>query len=97
MPAGGEKTASISDEDYLAALLGLEEDSMPPIQARLADRLGISAAAVSEAIPRLVHRGFLEPGERSLRLAPSGRSIAEKVVRRHRLAECLLVDVLGLA
>lgn len=89
--------ASASDEDYLAALLGLEEDAVPLIQARLAERLGVSAAAVSEGVQRLVRRGFLEAGERTLHLSAAGRNVAGSVVRRHRLAECLLVDVLGLA
>lgn len=89
--------ASASDEDYLAALLGLEEDAVPLIQARLAERLGVSAAAVSEAVHRLVRHGFLEAGARSLHLSAAGRNVAGSVVRRHRLAECLLVDVLGLA
>jgi DtxR family Mn-dependent transcriptional regulator len=91
------KGASMSDEDYLAALLGLEEDAVALIQARLAERLGVSPAAVSEAVHRLVRRGFLEAGERSLHLTAAGRKVAASVVRRHRLAECLLVDVLGLA
>lgn len=94
---GEHSDVSISDEDYLAALLGLEEDEEAQIQARLAERLGVSAAAVSDAAPRLVHRGYLEPGGRSLRLTTVGRHVAASVVRRHRLAERLLVDVLGLA
>lgn len=91
------KGASISEEDYLAALFGLEEDAVPLIQARLAESLGVSAAAVSEAATRLVRHGFLGTGGRSLHLTPAGRKVAASVVRRHRLVECLLVDILGLA
>lgn len=91
------KGPSISEEDYLAALLGLEEDAVPLIQARLAESLGVSPAAVSEAATRLSRHGFLGTAGRSLHLTAAGRKVAASVVRRHRLVECLLVDVLGLA
>jgi DtxR family Mn-dependent transcriptional regulator len=87
-----------SDEEYLATLFELEEDAIPAIRARLAERLGVSAAAASEAVERLTQRGYLvDSDDRRLRLTGVGRGIAVAVVRRHRLAERLLVDVLGLA
>jgi DtxR family Mn-dependent transcriptional regulator len=67
------------------------------MRARLVERLGLSAAAVSETIGRLSDHGFVElHGDRSLHLTAKGRSLATTVVRRHRLAERLLVDVIGL-
>lgn len=84
-------------EEYLETILELEEEGVPPIRARLAERLGVSAASVSEAVRRLVDAGYVEDsGERALRLTGHGRSLATSVVRRHRLAERLLVDVIGL-
>lgn len=86
-----------SDEEYLATLFELEEDAVPIIRARVAERLRISPAATSEAVERLVGRGYVVAGaDRQLRLTPAGREVAVNVVRRHRLAERLLVDVLGL-
>jgi len=84
-------------EEYLETILELEEEGVDPIRARLAERLQVSAASVSEAVRRLVDQGYVEAtGERTLRLSPSGRQLAVSVVRRHRLAERLLVDVIGL-
>lgn len=84
-------------EEYLETILELEEEGVAPIRARLAERLAVSAASVSEAVRRLVEQGYVEGGEeRALRLTPAGRELAISVVRRHRLAERLLVDVIGL-
>jgi DtxR family Mn-dependent transcriptional regulator len=84
-------------EEYLETILELEEEGVSPIRARLAERLGVSAASVSEAVRRLVEQGYLESAdERALHLTPTGREVAVSVVRRHRLAERLLVDVIGL-
>lgn len=84
-------------EEYLETILELEEEGVAPIRARLAERLAVSAASVSEAVRRLVEQGYVEAGEeRELRLTPAGRELAISVVRRHRLAERLLVDVIGL-
>src|SRR5712691_9052772 len=67
------------------------------MRARLVERLGLSAAAVSETCGRLVDQGFVElDGDRRLSLTTKGRGLATTVVRRHRLAERLLVDVIGL-
>lgn len=84
-------------EEYLEAILEIEEEGTVPIRARLVERLGLSAPAVSETVNRLVDHGFAELlDDRSLRLTPKGREVATSVVRRHRLAERLLVDVIGL-
>ena len=66
------------------------------IQARIAERLGRSAPSVSEMLDRLIEDGYVTRRGRRLTLTDSGRALAEKVVRKHRLAERLLVDVIGL-
>jgi DtxR family Mn-dependent transcriptional regulator len=84
-------------EEYLESILAIEEEGVVPMRARLVERLGLSAAAVSETVGRLSDHGFLElRGDRSLHLTDKGRRLATTVVRRHRLAERLLVDVIGL-
>jgi DtxR family Mn-dependent transcriptional regulator len=84
-------------EEYLEAILEIEEEGTVPIRARLVERLGLSAPAVSETVNRLVDHGYAELlDDRSLKLTDKGRDIATSIVRRHRLAERLLVDVIGL-
>ena len=84
-------------EEYLETILEIEEEGIPPLRARLVERLGLSAAAVSETVERLVRLGYTELlDDRTLRLTDKGRKLATTVVRRHRLAERLLVDVIGL-
>jgi DtxR family transcriptional regulator, Mn-dependent transcriptional regulator len=83
-------------EEYLEAIHELEEEGTQVIQARLADRLGHSAPAVSEMIRRLRDEGYLSVKERAVTLTVKGRARAESVVRKHRLAERLLTDVIGL-
>jgi len=83
-------------EEYLEAVHELEEEGTQVIQARLAERLGHSAPSVSEMIRRLRGEGYLEPSGRAVRLTAKGRRLAESVVRKHRLAERLLTDVIGL-
>jgi DtxR family transcriptional regulator, iron-dependent repressor len=83
-------------EEYLEAIHELGEEGIVVIQARLAERLGHSAPAVSEMIRRLREDGYLEMRGRSLVLTGQGRTLAESVVRKHRLAERLLTDIIGL-
>jgi len=83
-------------EEYLEAVYELQEEGTPVIQARLAERLGHAPPSVSEMIGRLRADGFMESEGRSLRLTSKGRKRAESVVRKHRLAERLLNDVIGL-
>jgi DtxR family transcriptional regulator, Mn-dependent transcriptional regulator len=83
-------------EEYLEAVYELQEEGTPVIQARLAERLGHAPPSVSEMIGRLRGDGFLESEGRALRLTNKGRKRAESVVRKHRLAERLLTDVIGL-
>ncbi|MDR3650866.1 MAG: metal-dependent transcriptional regulator [Acidimicrobiales bacterium] len=83
-------------EEYLETMLALGEEGVPVIQARIAERLGRSAPSVSEMLDRLTEDGYVIREGRRLSLTDSGRALAEKVVRKHRLAERLLVDVIGL-
>jgi DtxR family transcriptional regulator, iron-dependent repressor len=84
-------------EEYLQTILHIEEEGATPIRARLVERLGLAAPTVSETVHRLAERGYVEVlDDRSLRLTTEGREIAVATVRRHRLAERLLVDVIGL-
>src|SRR5262245_13064835 len=84
-------------EEYLETILSIEEEGVVPMRARLVERLGLSAATVSETVARLEDQGYVElAGDRSLHLTDKGRGLATTVVRRHRLAERLLVDVIGL-
>lgn len=83
--------------EYLEALYEMAEEGIPTQQARLAEWLGVSAASVSEAVKRLGQRRLVETGEdRRVRFTPDGREAARTLVRRHRLAERFLVDVLRL-
>ena len=82
-------------EQYLETILELEESGVVPLRARLVERLGVSAPAVSETVKRLEREGYLTlDDERVMHLTDTGRAYATSVLRRHRLAELLLVDVL---
>lgn len=83
-------------EEYLEAVHELLEEGTPVIQARLAERLGHSAPAVSEMVRRLADEGWISLAGRAISLTEAGRAKAESVVRKHRLAERLLTDVIGL-
>jgi DtxR family Mn-dependent transcriptional regulator len=83
-------------EEYLEAVHSLKEEGTPVIQARLAERLGRSAPSVSEMVDRLADEGYVSREGRTVELTEKGSNLAAKVVRKHRLAERLLVDVIGL-
>ncbi|MGH2765793.1 MAG: metal-dependent transcriptional regulator [Actinomycetota bacterium] len=83
--------------EYLEALYEMAEEGIPTQQARLAEWLDVSPASVSEAVKRLGKRGLVETGgDRRLRFTREGKRVAEALVRRHRLAERFLVEVMGL-
>jgi DtxR family Mn-dependent transcriptional regulator len=84
-------------EEYCECIYELHEDDVDAIQARIADRLNISRPAVSEMIKRLEADGLVTAGKGTIQLSPKGRLLAERVVRRHRLAERFLTDILGLS
>jgi len=81
---------------YCEAIFELEEDEVDVIQARIAERLGVSRPAVSEMVRRLETERLVRSDGR-IRLTNAGRELAESVVRRHRLAERMLTDILGLS
>jgi DtxR family transcriptional regulator, Mn-dependent transcriptional regulator len=88
--------ASPATEEYLQAVYTLADEGGQVIGARLAEFLRISPAAVSEMVHRLERDGLLRLDERKeVRLTDRGFSAASRVVRRHRLAERMLVDLLG--
>lgn len=95
MPAPGEHHPAF--EEYCECIFELDEDDVDVIQARIADRLQISRPAVSEMIRRLETEGLVEQTNSRIRLTTSGIRLAEQVVRRHRLAERFLTDVLELS
>ncbi|MFP3900068.1 MAG: metal-dependent transcriptional regulator [Acidimicrobiia bacterium] len=84
-------------EEYCEAIWELEEDDVAVIQARVAERLCVSRPAVSETIKRMQTEGLVSLDGKTIRLTDDGRRLAEQVVRRHRLAERLLTDILGLS
>src|SRR5260370_30722034 len=83
-------------EEYLEAIHELQEEGTPVIQARLAERVGHSAPSVSEMVRRLRDEGWISVAGRAIDLTDKGRVRASSVVRKHRLAERLLTDVIGL-
>jgi DtxR family transcriptional regulator, iron-dependent repressor len=83
-------------EEYLEAIWELEEEGTRVIQARLAEHLGHSPPSVSEMVRRLRDEGWVQVRDRALHLTPKGRDRAVSVVRKHRLAERLLTDIIGL-
>jgi len=83
-------------EEYCETIYELGEDDLDVIQARIAERMDVSRPAVSEMMKRLEAEGLVEAG-REIRLTDKGLHLAETVVRRHRLAECFLTDILGLS
>jgi DtxR family transcriptional regulator, Mn-dependent transcriptional regulator len=83
-------------EEYLQTIESLNEEGTPAIQARIAERLGRSAPTVSEMLDRLATDGYVERSGRTITLTEQGQGVAKTVLRKHRLAERLLVDVIGL-
>ena len=83
-------------EEYLQVIEQLSDDGVTVIQARVAERLNKTAPSVSEMIERLVDEGYVTRRGRELELTTNGHEIAQSVIRKHRLAERLLADVIGL-
>jgi len=84
-------------EMYLRTIYELEEEGTVPLRARIAERLGHSGPTVSQTVARMERDGLLSlAGDRHLELSSDGRLLAMRVMRKHRLAERLLLDVVGL-
>ncbi|HBL08660.1 MAG TPA: metal-dependent transcriptional regulator [Acidimicrobiia bacterium] len=84
-------------EEYCETIFELAEDDFDVIQARIAERLDISRPAVSEMIRRMEKEGLVSIDDAGISLTGDGQDIAVSVVRRHRLAERFLTDLLGLS
>ncbi|MEO8108118.1 MAG: metal-dependent transcriptional regulator, partial [Actinomycetes bacterium] len=84
-------------EMYLRTIFELEEEGIVPLRARIAERLQQSGPTVSQTVSRMARDELLTvEGDRHLQLTPRGRDMAMRVMRKHRLAECLLIEVIGL-
>ncbi len=84
-------------EMYLRTVFELEEEGIVPLRARIAERLSQSGPTVSQTVARMERDGLLHvAGDRQLALTDAGRALATRVMRKHRLAECLLVSVIQL-
>ena len=84
-------------EMYLRTIYDLEEEGIIPLRARIAERLEQSGPTVSQTVARMERDGLLRvAGDRHLELTEKGRALAVSVMRKHRLAERLLVDIIGL-
>jgi DtxR family Mn-dependent transcriptional regulator len=94
--AGSQPTDAAAD--YLMTIRYMHGEGQPVIAARLAERLGVSPATVSEMVTRLTRERLLtvDDATRQLELTPSGSATAERTFRRHALAEWLLTEVVGL-
>ncbi|MBT0567924.1 metal-dependent transcriptional regulator [Williamsia sp. CHRR-6] len=84
-------------EMYLRTIYDLEEEGIVPLRARIAERLEQSGPTVSQTVARMERDGLVRvAGDRQLELTEQGRTLAISVMRKHRLAERLLVDVIGM-
>jgi DtxR family Mn-dependent transcriptional regulator len=84
-------------EMYLRTIFELQEEGIVPLRARIAERLSQSGPTVSQTVARMERDGLLRvAGDRHLSLTVHGSSLATQVMRKHRLAECLLTDVIRL-
>lgn len=82
--------------DYLEAIYELIEEGVRVQQIRIADRLGVSRATVSEQVSKLTRAGLVAVDQREITLTAAGHAEAEDAVRKHRMAERFLIDVLKL-
>lgn len=84
-------------EMYLRTVWELEEEGITPLRARIAERLSQSGPTVSQTVARMERDGLITvEGDRHLELTEKGRALAVRVMRKHRLAECLLINIIGL-
>ncbi len=84
-------------EDYLKAIYLLAEESQTVIAARVAEEIGVSPSTMFSALRRLEKEGYAKVERRKeIRLTPTGKKVAETILRRHFLTERFLTDLLGL-
>ena len=84
-------------EEYCECIFELHEDDLDVIQARIAERLQVSRASVSQMIEKMKKAGLVVAENSRITLTVAGQNLAQQVVRRHRLAERFLTDILGLS
>ena len=84
-------------EEYCECIFELHEDDLDVIQARIAERLQVSRASVSQMIEKMSKAGLVIAESSRITLTVEGQNLAQQVVRRHRLAERFLTDILGLS
>ncbi|KGF05827.1 metal-dependent transcriptional regulator [Arcanobacterium sp. S3PF19] len=86
-----------TSEMYLKTIYELEEEGIPALRARIVERLGQSGPTVSETVARMERDGLLKlDSGRRIRFTKKGRALAGRVMRRHRIAERLLTDIIGI-
>ena len=84
-------------EMYLRTVYELLEEGVQPLRARIAERLHQSGPTVSQTVGRMERDGLLVvDADRTIKLTKAGAKLARDVMRKHRLAECLLTEVIGL-
>src|SRR6266704_2792765 len=92
-----EELLSATVEEYLETIYNMSMEGEVVIGARLAERFRVAAPTVTEMLKRLVRNGYVEmDNKRHVMLTEAGNKAAEAVLRRHRLTECFLVDMLGM-
>jgi DtxR family transcriptional regulator, Mn-dependent transcriptional regulator len=97
LPSPDLRGLNQASKEYLEAVYELEEEGQRIYQARIGERLGLAPATVSEGVRRLVAEGYVViSGARDIELTDAGRLLAETLVRRHRLAERMLTDILAI-
>ena len=97
-PSPDLKNLNPALKEYLEAIFELSEEGQRVLQARIGERLGLAPATVSEGVKRLISEGLVTvEGKRDLTLTEEGQAVAETLVRRHRLAERMLTDILGIS
>ncbi len=95
MPNPGEHHPAF--EEYCECIFELREDNLEVIQARIAERLRVSRPSVSEMIKRMSDEGLIALDANRISLTTSGEQLAQRVVRKHRVAERFITDILGLS
>jgi DtxR family Mn-dependent transcriptional regulator len=96
-PNGGGQVTTAAVEEYLEAIYKMSLEGGPVIAARLAERMGVSPPTVADMLRRLTENGYIKVNRKQgVTLTKKGTEEAEALVRRHRLAERMLTDVLGL-
>ncbi|HEV3046288.1 MAG TPA: metal-dependent transcriptional regulator [Solirubrobacteraceae bacterium] len=90
------QSATVGEEEYLQILFWLQEAGLPMTGANVARAMQLSAPTVHEMVGRLERDGYITRGaDRAIAFTPQGAEHAEGIVRRHRLIERFLTDVLG--